>query len=51
MKKNYGPDPRNLGGRRLIIDNLYNHHVNLCDMKPVMKITKPRAHVDDKKRK
>ena len=51
MKKNYGPDPRSLGGRAQIIQNMYSHHEKLVNTKPSMNIKKPRPHVDAKKRK
>ena len=42
MKKNYGPDPRCIGGRNLIIQDLYNHHNKLINAKPSMKIKAPK---------
>ena len=51
MKNDYGPDPRSLGGRNMIIQNMYSHHQKLVKAKPAMKIKKPHPHVDAKKRK
>jgi len=47
-KKEFVPDPRNLGGRKQLIDHMYNHHDALLQMKPILKIEQPRKHVDHK---
>ena len=35
----------------MIIQELYNHHNKLLNIKPTFKFEKPRPHVDAKKRK
>ena len=40
-----------MGGRKIIIENLMNHHEKLLYMDANIKIKKPRPHVDAKKRK
>ncbi|KAM3141267.1 hypothetical protein pb186bvf_006652 [Paramecium bursaria] len=42
-------DTRNIGGLKVMADHMYNHHKALIDVKPAIKITKPKPHVDSKK--
>ena len=35
-------DTRNIGGLKVMADHMYNHHKALIDVKPAIKITKPK---------
>jgi len=42
-------DPRNIGGRAQIFELMQNHQKSLKAMKPVLRITSPKPHVDANK--
>ena len=44
--KIFRADERNLGGRKVITEQMYNHHNVLMNIKPVIKIEEPRPHVN-----
>ena len=51
QSKMFTSDPRNLGGRTQIVELMHNHQSSLQRIKPVLKITSPRPHVDSGKLK
>ena len=39
-------DERNLGGRKFIYEQLYNHKKALFSVRPTLILSPPKAHVD-----
>lgn len=40
--KNFAVDPKNIGGMKMMNDNMFKHHKALIDAKPAISIKPPR---------
>ncbi|CAD8125349.1 unnamed protein product [Paramecium sonneborni] len=48
--KNFATNPKNIGGMKILNDNMFLHHKALIDVKPAIKIKPPRPHVNNIKK-
>ncbi|CAD8190895.1 unnamed protein product [Paramecium octaurelia] len=48
--KNFATNPKNIGGMKMLNDNMFLHHKALIDAKPAIKIKPPRPHVNNIKK-